>query len=163
MSRKQVKSEKLADYYVKYLLEKYGDTSHVRRVASWIGLIVLAVERIAEEMGRRHTRQLGFTLKGRTFKAKYDHSIGGRGGIQVVEVLSRPGSPEGGTVTSITSLSEAEQFYNDAEEVIQQFLRQARISHQPNRPLQNFAVLDTLVKALIRSSQKGRSSTSLVF
>ena len=72
------------------------------------------------------SRQLKFTFQSRTFKVKYDHSIGGRGGIQIVEVLSRRGSPEGDGVIEIKSLSEAEKFYNDAEEMLRQFLRQAQ-------------------------------------
>ena len=126
MPSKQVGSEKLADYFVKYLFDNYRGTRHVRRVASWVGLIVLAVNRIGEERDLRRTRQLGFMLEGRIFKVKYNHSIGGRGGIQIVEVLPGRGSPEGDIVISITSLSEAEQFYNDAEEMIRRFLRQAQ-------------------------------------
>ena len=126
MPSEQVGSEKLADYFVKYLFDNYRGTRHVRRVASWVGLIVLAVNRIGEERDLRRTRQLGFMLEGRIFKVKYNHSIGGRGGIQIVEVLPGRGSPEGDIVISITSLSEAEQFYNNAEEMIRRFLRQAQ-------------------------------------
>ena len=126
MSRKQVGSERLADYFVNYLFDNYRGARHVRRVASWVGLIVLAIDRIGEERDLRRTRQLGFTFQGRTFKIRYNHSIGGRGGIQIVEVLSGQGSPDGDIVISITSLSEAEQFYNNAEEMIRQLLRQAQ-------------------------------------
>ena len=94
--------------------------------ASWVGLIVLAIDKIAEERWIPRTRQLKFTFQGRTFKVKYNHSIGGRGGIQLVEVLSGRGSPEGEKVIEITSLSEAEKFYNDAEKMIRRFLRQAQ-------------------------------------
>ena len=126
MSRKQVGSERLADYFVNYLFDNYRGARHVRRVASWVGLIVLAIDKIAEERWIPRTRQLKFTFQGRTFKVKYNHSIGGRGGIQIVEVLSGRGSPEGDIVIEIKSLSEAEKFYNDAEEMIQQFLRKAQ-------------------------------------
>ena len=126
MSGKQVGAEWLADYFVNYLFENYHGTRHVRRVASWVGLIVLAVDRIGEERRIGYKRQLKFTFRGRTFKVKYNHQIEGssRGGIQIIEVLSGRGSPEGGTVTSITSLSEAERFYKDAGEIIRQFVRQ---------------------------------------
>ena len=129
MSREQWGSERLADHFVNYLFDEYHGTRHVRRVASWVGLIVLAVDRIGEEKEIRRTRQLGFTFQDRTFKVKYDHSLGSRGGIQIVEVLSGRGSPEGDIATSITSLSEAERFYNNAEEIIRQFVQQT-----PNQP-----------------------------
>ena len=126
MSKKQGRPERLADRFVNYLFDNYSDSRHVRRVASWVGLIVLAIDKIAEKMWIPRSRQLKFTFQSRTFKVKYDHSIGGRGGIQIVEVLSRRGSPEGDGVIEIKSLSEAENFYNDAEEMIRQFLRQAQ-------------------------------------
>ena len=125
MSTKQGKPERLADRFVNYLFDNYSGSRHVRRVASWVGLIVLAIEKIAEKMWIPRSRQLKFTFQGRTFKVKYDHSIGGRGGIQIVEVLSGRGSPEGEEVIEIKSLSEAEQFYINTEEILRQFLRQA--------------------------------------
>ena len=123
MPMKQMGPERMADYFVNYLFDKYSGSHHVRRVASWVGLIVLAIDKIGEERGIRNTRQIGFTFQGRTFKVKYDHSIGGRGGIQIIEVLPGRGSPEGEIVIEIKSLSEAEKFYNDAEEMIREFLR----------------------------------------
>ena len=129
MSREQMGSERLADYFVNYLFASYQGARHVRRVASWVGLIVLAVDRIGERRWIWGRRQLRFTFQSRTFRLKYDHSLGSRGGIQIVEVLSGQGSPEGDIATSIMSLSEAERFYNDAEEIILQFVRQA-----PNHP-----------------------------
>ena len=123
MSRKQERPERLADHLVNYLFDNYSGSRHVRRVASWVGLIVLAIDKITEERWIPRTRQLKFTFQGQTFKVKYNHSIGGRGGIQIVEVLSGRGSPEGDIVIEVKSLSEAEKFYNDAEEMIRQFLR----------------------------------------
>ena len=43
MSREQMGSERLADYFINYLFDVYHGTRHVHRVASWVGLIVLAV------------------------------------------------------------------------------------------------------------------------
>jgi hypothetical protein len=58
----------------------------------------------------------------RSFKAKYNHKTGPRGGIEIVEVLDGRGSPEGKTVTSIKNLHEAEDFYNRSPLIFQEFV-----------------------------------------
>ncbi|MDE2928452.1 MAG: hypothetical protein OXT71_18875 [Acidobacteriota bacterium] len=129
MSRNQMGPEGVADYFVNYLFNNYQGARHVRRVASWVGLIVLAVDKVGNSWWRRHTRQLGFTFQDCKFKVKYDHTIGSRGGIQVIEILPGRGEPEGGIVTSITSLREAEQFYLHAEKILRKLVQQ-----KTNRP-----------------------------
>jgi hypothetical protein len=105
-------SEKLADHFVNYLFEEFQGVRHVRRVASWVGLIVLGIEKLSSGKWRiPRDRQLRFEYKGQSFKAKYNHATGPRGGIDIVEILPGRGSPEGRTVVSISSLAEAEQFY----------------------------------------------------
>src|SRR6266446_3478096 len=109
----QASAELLADHFVNYLFDEYHGSRHVRRVASWVGLIVLGIEKLK---GRRYiprTRQLRFEYAGRSFKAKYNHKAGPRGGIAIVEIASGRGSPEGQTVGSITNLEEAASFYDE--------------------------------------------------
>ena len=36
--------ERIADHFVNYLFAEYYGDRHVRRVASWVGLIVLGIE-----------------------------------------------------------------------------------------------------------------------
>ena len=112
-------SARIADYFVDELFEKYSDSRHIRRVSSWIGLIVLGIERVAStEWDISHERLLRFQCRGRTFKAKYNHELGGRGGgVEIVEILPGRGSPEGDRVVVIRSLMDAAEFYESAESV----------------------------------------------
>ena len=109
-------SERLADHFVNYLFDEYQGSKHVRRVASWVGLIVLGIERTAgTDWKIPRNRQLLFDHNGRSLKAKYNHKAGSRGGVDIVEVLPGRGSPEGQTILSITNLQGAERFYKHAE------------------------------------------------
>jgi hypothetical protein len=112
-----VGSERIADYFVSYLYTQYPGDMHVRRVASWIGLIVLGIDKLADRRYIPRSRQLLFSYKGRSFKAKFNHHAGSgkglkRGGIDIVAILEGRGSPEGDTICSITNLYEAAAFYN---------------------------------------------------
>jgi hypothetical protein len=112
-----VGSERIADYFVSYLYAQYPGDMHVRRVASWIGLIVLGIDKLADRRYIPRSRQLRFEYDGRTFKAKFNHHAGTgsglkRGGIDIVEIVEGRGSPEGSTVCSITNLAEAARFYD---------------------------------------------------
>ena len=119
-------AELLADHFVNYLFDEYRGSRHVRRVAAWVGLIVLGIQRIAANQWKiPRNRQLTFEFENRTFKAKYNHQAGARGGIDVIEVLEGRGAPEGDTVTSITNLHEAEQFYNNAAQLLGNFISRA--------------------------------------
>jgi hypothetical protein len=122
----QVSAELLADHFVNYLFDEYHGSRHVRRVASWVGLIVLGIQRVAgNDWKIPRNRQLSFEFQGRSFKAKFNHRRGTRGGIDVLEILPGRGSPEGKTVTTVASLREAEDFYNRAPLILQQFISQA--------------------------------------
>lgn len=107
-------ADRLADEFVTYLFEKYTDHRHVRRVASWIGLIVLGIEKVAQGWKIPRARQLEFSVGPKLYKARYDHLIAPRGGIEILEVLRTPGHPDGDVLVTISSLTEAEQFYTDA-------------------------------------------------
>jgi len=119
----QAPSELVADHFVKYLFEDYRGSRHVRRVASWVGLIVLGIQRAAGKNWKiPRNRQLRFEFQGRAFKAKYSHTAGKRGGIEIIEILPGQGSPEGKTVASITNLRDAEDFYNQAPSLLGDFV-----------------------------------------
>jgi hypothetical protein len=116
-------AELLADHFINYLYDEYRGSRHVRRVASWVGLVVLGIQRAAgNDWKVPRNRQMRFVYQGRSFKAKYNHQTGPRGGIEMVEVLEGRGSPEGRSVTSIANLREAEDFYNRAPLILQTFI-----------------------------------------
>ena len=118
----QASAELLADHFINYLYDEYRGSRHVRRVASWVGLVVLGIQRAAgNDWKVPRNRQMRFVFQGRSFKAKYNHQTGSRGGIEIVEVLEGRGSPEGRSVTSIANLHEAEDFYNRAPLILQTF------------------------------------------
>ena len=123
MPATQSPAEVLADGFVSYLFDEYRGTRHVRRVASWIGFIIKAVERLpGVSFNRRHSRQLGFEYRGRKFKARYNHRAGARGGIDIVEVLPGRGAPEGKVAASIISLSDAEDVYASLRKLLDRFI-----------------------------------------
>lgn len=117
-------AERLADHFVSYLFEDYKGSRHVRRVASWVGLIVLGIEKVAgRAWGVPRRRQLVFDFHGKTLKARFNHNVGPRGGIEILEVLPGRGSPDGRTVVTITRLKEAKSFYNDAPTIFKEFTK----------------------------------------
>ena len=66
--------EQIAEYFVRYLFEEYHGIRHVRRVATWIGFILKAVNRASGgTLQLNRTRQLTFTYKTHRFKARYNH------------------------------------------------------------------------------------------
>ena len=114
--------ELIADYFVTYLFKKYPDNKHVRRVASWVGLLVLGIDKLADRRYIPRTRQLRFDYNGRSFKAKFNHRANAnkgfsRGGIDIVEIIDGRGAPEGETICSITNLHEAAAFYDNPTNV----------------------------------------------
>lgn len=116
--------EQLANRFVSYLFDKYRGSRHVRRVASWIGFLILAVEKIAgSSLHQNRQRQITFNYKGRQFKARYNHKTGSRGGIDIIEVLRGRGSPEGGTVLQIKNLTEAEDCYLSLKAHLDSFIK----------------------------------------
>ncbi len=117
-------SEQLANRFVSYLFDQYKGSRHVRRVASWIGFLILAVEKIAgSSLHQNRQRQIMFEYKGRQFKVRYNHKTGSRGGIDIVEVLRERGSPEGETVLQIKNLAEAEQCYLSLKARLNSFIK----------------------------------------
>ena len=118
-------TEQIAEYFVRYLFEEYHGTRHVRRVATWIGFILKAINRVSGgTLQLSRTRQLTFKYKTHRFKARYNHQTGQRGGIQIVEVLPGRGAPVGKIVAEITNLDEAERIYHSLEQELDSFLSQ---------------------------------------
>ena len=127
-SSNQVSSEFLANSFVNYLFAEYPGDRHVRRIASWIGFIVKALERVPGLVFRqRRSRQIGFEYKGREFKVRYSHRIRPprgiyRGGVEILEVLPGRGAPEGGTAVTIATLADAEEVYRSLRSRLDRFL-----------------------------------------
>src|SRR5687767_10727471 len=102
-------TEHVANYFAGYLYDHFNGIRHVRRVATWLGFLLKAIERLpAQEVGRFHSRQLAFTYRGRRFKVRYNHRIKPRGGIEFLELLPGRGAPNGKTAFTVSSLAEAE-------------------------------------------------------
>ena len=53
-------AERLADHFINYLFAEKADNRHVRRVASWVGLIVLGIEKLTGSRYVPRSRQLRF-------------------------------------------------------------------------------------------------------
>jgi hypothetical protein len=105
-------ADRVADHFVNYLFADFQGSMHVRRVASWIGLLTLTIDNLPKSRWWfSNARQLMFEFKNRRFKIKYNHRLKPRGGIEVIQVEAKPGSPEIKIVVSIGSLKEAEAFY----------------------------------------------------
>lgn len=120
---KKARAELLADYFVAYLFDKYRGTRHVRRVATWIGFILKAIEKLpGVSFTRQRSRQLMFDYRSRRFKVRYNHKIGARGGIQFVEVLPGRGAPEGAVALDVGSLAAAENAYRDLRKILDKFI-----------------------------------------
>lgn len=119
--------EPLADHFVAYLFDRYKGTRHVRRVASWVGFILKAVEKAADGPIRQNReRQIVFRYSGRKFKARYNHRAGMRGGIDIVEVVPGQGAPDGEIVLRITNLTEAENAYLNLDRALHGFVRDSK-------------------------------------
>jgi hypothetical protein len=106
--------ERMADNFTAYLFQHYTGNRHVRRVASWIGFVVLGIAKLCgPEWKVPRSRQLRFSYGSDSYKARYSHKVKPRGGIEIIEIRPGRGAPEGRVVVQIGSLAEAEAFYND--------------------------------------------------
>lgn len=111
MTGENFSADRMADAFVNYLYEEYRGSRHVRRTASWLGLLVLGIERVKSRWWIPRSRQLFFEAKGYRYKAKYNHTLGRRGGIEIVQIGDGRGTPELGPVMSIRNLDEAAKFF----------------------------------------------------
>jgi hypothetical protein len=107
-------AERMAEHFVNYLFEGYaGNARHVRRVAAWLGLLALGIDKIKDNWYGSNSRQLIFEKDGQKYKVRYNHGIKPNGGIEIVEVTSGRGSPDGAVVLQIASLYESARFYDN--------------------------------------------------
>lgn len=115
--------ERLADHFVSYLFGEYSGSRHVRRVASWVGFVLKAIDAVADSTARQNRkRQVIFDYRGRHFKVRYNHKVGSRGGIEIVEFAKRRGSPDCGVVVEIGTLDGAEQVYRNLRTLLDEHL-----------------------------------------
>lgn len=106
-------ASRIADHFSNYLFNRYsGNARHVQRVSTWLGLLILGVEKLNVKWRLSRERQLVFERKGKRYKARYEHSIKPRGGIEFVEIAKTQGSPDIKTVVTIASLDDAKRFYD---------------------------------------------------
>lgn len=104
--------DRIADHFVNYLFDQYQGSMHVRRVASWIGMILKGISRSgAENIKFNRKRQLTFEYRGKKFKVRYNHQILKRGGIEIVEILPSRGTPDGEIIFQSGNLRDAEDIY----------------------------------------------------
>jgi uncharacterized protein with von Willebrand factor type A (vWA) domain len=111
MKGEDFSADRMAEVYLAYLFGKKADSRHVRRVASWLGLLILGVEKIKDRWWVSHTRQLCFEFDGRRFKARYNHRLKPRGGIEIVEVETKPGQADISVARAISNLKDAAKFF----------------------------------------------------
>ena len=106
-------ASRIADHFINYLFHDYtGDSRHVQRVASWLGLLVLGLEKLKVDWRPSRSRQLIFERRGKRYKARYNHRIKPRGGIEFVEVAKAQGSPDIAVRVTVASLADAASFYD---------------------------------------------------
>jgi hypothetical protein len=123
MSTAAPSAERIAQYFVDYLFARYDGSRHVRRVASWFGFLIKAIERASGgELDRSRVRQLAFSYRDHRFKVKFNHKAGKRGGIEIIEVLPLQGLPEGEVAIRIRNLDEAEVVYGAIEKMLDDFI-----------------------------------------
>jgi hypothetical protein len=97
-------ASRIADHFSNYLFNEYdGNARHVQRVSTWLGLLILGVEKLDVTWRLSQKRQLVFERKGKRYKARYRHTIKPRGGIEFVEIEKSQGSPDIATVLTIAS------------------------------------------------------------
>jgi len=115
--------ERIAEYFVNYLFNHYQGVRHVRRVATWIGLILKGIERSgADNIRINRSRQLIFDYRDRPFKVRYNHQVGGRGGIEIVEILPGRGAPDGEIVFQAKNLQDSDDVYQKLNDILNNFI-----------------------------------------
>lgn len=115
MKGEDFSADRMANEYLDYLFREKADARHVRRVASWLGLLVLGIESIKDRWWVSYKRQLCFEVGKKRYKVKFNHKVGRgsgrRGGIEFVEVGTSQGQPELETVRTILDLDDAAKFF----------------------------------------------------
>ena len=111
MKDEDFSAERMAEISLAKLFRNRVDSPHLRRIASWLGLLVLGVEKIKDRWWVSTSKQLCFEFDGRRFKARYNPRLKPHGGIEIVEVESKPGQPDIGIAKAISNLKDAAKFF----------------------------------------------------
>lgn len=107
-------ASRMADHFSDYLFHGYaGESRHVQRVSTWLGFLILGIEKLNVTWRPSSSRQLVFERGGKRYKARYAHGIKPRGGIEFVEVAKSRGSPDIAVVVTIASINDAAAFYDN--------------------------------------------------
>jgi hypothetical protein len=121
----KVSLDRVSDYFVNYLFERDKEVRqlHVRRVLPWLGLLLLAIDRVASDgFSRKHIRQVAFEYRGHLFKVRYNHQTTPRGGIEFVEYFPERGSPEGNVAVRVSNLKQAQSVYKGLRTKLDRFI-----------------------------------------
>jgi hypothetical protein len=111
MKDKDFSAERMAEISLAKLFRNRTDSPQLRRVASWLGLLVLGVEKIKDRWWVSHTKQLCFEFDGRRFEARYNPRLEPHGGIEIVEVEAKSGKPDISVAKAISNLKDAAKFF----------------------------------------------------
>ena len=111
MTDEDLSAEHMAEVYLAQLFRNKTDNPHLRLVASWLGLLILGIEKIKDIWWVSHTKQLCFEFDGRRFETRYNHRLKPHGGIEIVEVELKPGKPDIGVAKVISNLKDAAKFF----------------------------------------------------
>lgn len=93
-----------------------------RRVASWIGPILKAIDKIAEPR-LIHKRQVAFTYGGKKFKARFNHFISWKGGVEIINVRPWQGSPDGKQIVEIKNKNDVKPACDSLKSKLDKFVK----------------------------------------
>ena len=111
MKDEDFSAERMAEISLARLFRNRVDCKHLRRVASWLGLLVLGVEKIKDRWWVSTSKQLCFEFDGRRFEARYNPRLEPHGGIEIVEVEVKSGKPDISVAKAIANLKDAAKFF----------------------------------------------------
>jgi hypothetical protein len=111
MKDEDLSAERMAEISLAKLFHNRADSPHLRRIASWLGLLILGVEKIKDRWWVSHSKQLCFEFNGRRFKARYNPRLEPHGGIEIVEVEPKSGKPDMSVAKAISTLKDAAKFF----------------------------------------------------
>lgn len=106
--------EMVCNHFMQYMFAN-TKARHVQRVAAWVGFLVAAIEIRKDDWAFRHTRQFVFSVGNDWYKVRYNHAVGTRGGIQIVELAD--GRTDGNVVKEFKTLDNVEDFYLETLQV----------------------------------------------
>jgi hypothetical protein len=114
-------ADRMCEFFRDYIAREFGDKLKIMRIMPWLNLIAHGIDMRKTRWWAVGERQLHFEVAdGKRYKAKFDHDLGFRGGIVIIEIATTPGEPEIETVESIRSDAEAKEFFlRTARKIVQ--------------------------------------------